>query len=54
MLTCIFFCGNTQDSNKDLYADDIKKGFVTLQMADNTPALELASNQGGGVQEEGK
>lgn len=48
MLTCIFFCGNTQSSKKNLYADDTKEGFITVQMANNTPALELASNQGGG------
>lgn len=32
---------------KNLYTDDIKEGFVTVHVANSTPPLELASNQGG-------
>ena len=47
-LICIFFCQSMQDSNKNLYTDDFKEGFVTTHIANSTPYLELASNQGGG------
>lgn len=47
-LICISFCWNMQDSSKSLYTNDIKEGFITIHMANSTPYLELASNQGGG------
>lgn len=46
--------GTCQDSNINLYTDDIKKGFVTVHKANSTPYLELVSNQGVKSKKSGK